>query len=338
MARNFANTPSEVGDLARAWAIMYKNVVHEGCPRWKQATGPINSLIAMLSELGVKAESLHKWTDSKCNIVLSSLLSSKSDKLDTECYLVDLAEEHLLEKASQHEHCSELKDGICDIFSFGLYRAMRRKSPKRSAMLLAFLADAIWSGERRADAGFNVDNSCLRCGEPIETLEHAIYKCPCNARSNDQLVQDTNGICNHELIRSHPSILYRGIVPTCALPTLSPLVPSKFFTFLRGSIANLESGTAYTDASGGEAGDLPMARRVGLGGVCFVEVDFASPTSGPPGTRLRSSPMGKVGSPFRVGSFGGRDRLASKVCRMTPSPCMAHSMGTTKRSREASLL
>ena len=87
-------------DLAAAWAQAYGKVVVSDNVRWKQVTGPVTALIAMLKELGIEATTLHKWAHRDGTILLSSIMASQADREATLSCLLDAAEAKLLERTS----------------------------------------------------------------------------------------------------------------------------------------------------------------------------------------------------------------------------------------------
>ena len=134
--------------------------------------GPVSGLIGMLHTMGVKTDKLHKWevTSSPGELILPSFLECQEKQLACEKALMELAVQGLWSKTATHQSSAELSQEVCDLFSFGHYRKLSKSNPKHAGMCLTFMADAVWTGERRFQCGLADTPKCLRCGADVETL------------------------------------------------------------------------------------------------------------------------------------------------------------------------
>ena len=334
-ARIWRANPDQRENWAKAWDIAYIKMTNlPATSRWKQAKGPITSLVTFLLDLGWDPACPDRW-DAPSGAAME-LVDDVFEPSIVRAFVQAECDVTQLIAASKGNLAQGMKGGVhWPIARRTLAKLQRQKQGTMKAGLLrTVMAGGLWPRCRSKEHGYNIDSTdCLLCGEKgADTIYHRCWECEVVVQSDLPAIKKSNHLRGRAKYEAHinPALWLR------ALPLLSeirfPAAPlaegaawmvegaGQIPTDARGKEA-LDGYVVYLDESGGTHSSTPELRRAGWG--------LAILRLGDPEMKMVRGYIGTVGGAAQTQNAAAIDALTF---------CHTHFSGTYEVCPDSSFL
>jgi len=264
--------------VQRIWPHVHHRLLRAKSGKWRKVHGPVAAVIATLLDAGWRPTSPTSWKRPTAAGVeeWTIPLADQMGELQVDFHefselLDDLAVDldHLRwQRASQHVHGSGLGEaGDVSQIKKELDHCAKQGHWQEWSLNYLVAVWAQWPRQRQIAAGYQGSPLCQRCFGEEETLEHRIWRCPCNQGkpAYDQTAhlvpQALNGM------EECPALWLRGINPIAHTTPPPPMAHEELYVHVGAPwpTGSDRPVTIFGDASGGKHGTDPRRRRVGIG-------------------------------------------------------------------------
>ena len=236
--------------------------------RWNRVKGIIGAVIATLFDIGWIPQEPSKWVDPQGVLWV---FDYTSPHLNGRFFqnLQEQIQAIIWAKAATHYLGTGLESGVDWTVSRKHLRHLRGSGHLDKAGCLCTIAQgAFWTSERKRQAGYDIDDVCIRCNSDIDSPLHQFWQCPANEGLGEEIVS-TQELAFEAIEGSgqNPGFWLRGLTPKAWSFSLDPMQSkSQVWGVFQEQGARLQpSYLLATDGSGGEHGNDVRLRRVGWG-------------------------------------------------------------------------
>ena len=271
--------PGLRADMRFAWRKAHAAIVSDsGKVQWHRVTGPVSATIASLTSQGWTVTTPEVWQDphgDRWNI------GNDGTKAEVEALIQAITAKQLWQQAAAGWQGAGLQAGLDDGNTLAWLKKLRKDGRHPEAgMLEALLCGGCWSPARVFQATSRSAEDCPQCGQANADDMHTYWTCPGHTANEQDAVKDTQYLVEAAQAGAEAAacLWLRGCLPSGFVEVSTPFVQQHGFKYHGPEAQQVQAapswpaGKIWTDASGGEFGNVDLLRRCSYGIVALEAV------------------------------------------------------------------
>ena len=166
--------------VSRAWGLCLEWMREHALTRWRRATGPMSTTIAVLLDAGWNPETPDSWLN-RTGERWGFDPEATASKAACAPLLQDLREgllESLWGKAAQYRGGAAVTPSCAHAVRRQVALHLRHGRNREAGTLQCAAAGGFWPAKRKWEAGLSPTQACILCGHPEEDEQHLCWQCP----------------------------------------------------------------------------------------------------------------------------------------------------------------
>ena len=254
--------------VERAWGMCVRHMTDFPSLRWRRATGPMSTCIAVLLDARWIPCAAGLWVDRSGSLWGFDPLMPASREACTpllDAFARDVRSD-LWKAASSHRAGSAVMPGCTSLVRERVMRLASKGNTREAGVLRTAAAAGLWTAQRKFDCGYAASPACVLCGHSGDDEFHQCWECPAVLGHADMLELDDNALVAVAL-RQGRTALTRWTRCLCPDPAEDVPAPPETTAVVSMPDTSWPPALYFTDASGGVYSRTVPLRRVGFAAI-----------------------------------------------------------------------